>query len=147
MSGQNDVERTSKCFNCGKIEKLIEENGELVSDFEMVQIVFKGYSSEEERYIPLCPDCFKLYDNGKLEGIEERWIAEENRREYIGDVSMDEEDFLECDGCGKQIPKGMFYYSVDKVKEERDGETEGENLLNYCQGCFKKIEAVFKKRT
>jgi hypothetical protein len=143
MSDQNDVEKTSKCFNCGKIDKLREEDGELVSDFEMVQTDLKRYSSEEEKYMPLCQDCAKLYDSGKLEGIEERWIAEENRREYIGDASM--EEGFECDGCGKQIPKGTFYYSVDKLKEERDGKTEGENIFNYCQDCFKKIKSAFKK--
>jgi hypothetical protein len=147
MSDQNNDEKTSKCFNCGEIEELIEEDGELGSDFEMIQTDLKGYSSEEERYIPLCQDCAKLYQSGKLEGIEERWMAEENRREYIGDISMEEGEECECDGCGKQIPKGMFYYSVDKCKEERDGEMEIENLLNYCQNCFKKIEAVFKKHT
>lgn len=145
MSNQNDVERTSKCFNCGKNEKLIEEDGESGSDFEMVQTDLKRYSSEEERYIPLCQDCAKLFDRGKLKGIEERWMAEENKRQYVGDISMEEGE--ECDGCGKQIPKGMFYYSVDKLKEEIDGKTEGENLLIYCQDCFKKIEAIFKKRT
>jgi hypothetical protein len=51
------------------------------------------------------------------------------------------------DAVSKSQKKGMSYYSIDKVKEERDGEMEAENLLNYCQDCFKKIEAVFKKRT
>lgn len=144
MSDRNNDEKTSKCFNCGKIEELIEKDGELTSEFEMIQTDLRRYSSEEERYIPLCQDCAKLYQSGKLEGIEERWMAEENKREYIGDASMEED---ECDGCGKQIPKGMFYYSVDKLKEEKDGEMEQESLFTYCQDCFKKIEAVFKKRT
>lgn len=72
-----------KCYNCGKIEDVVRRGKELISDIERIETDLKEYSDEEEKFMPLCQDCFRDWQDGKLEDIEEKWIAEKNKWEYI----------------------------------------------------------------
>lgn len=72
-----------KCYNCGKIEKIVKMGKELVSDIDGIETDLKKYSEEEEKFMPLCQKCLKDWQDGKVKGIEEKWIAEKNKWEYI----------------------------------------------------------------
>ena len=132
-----------RCYNCGKEEKITEG----VSNIEKIEVDVKEYSDEEEKYMPLCSECVKKWENGELEDIEERWKAEKNKAYY----SSLEKCFLECCECGKELSVGMPYYSVcvNKEKEVKEGEVEvleAEALFTYCEDCFKNMEVVMRKK-
>lgn len=42
------LEATMKCYNWGKVEEIIEEDKELVSDIDRIETDLKEYSDEEE---------------------------------------------------------------------------------------------------
>ena len=134
---------TERCYNCGKEEKITEG----VSDIEKIEVDLKEYSDEEEKYMPLCSVCVKKWENGELEGIEQRWKEEKNKAYY----SSLGKGFLECCGCGKELSVGVPYYSVcvNKEKEVKEGEIEvleAEALFTYCEDRFKKMEVVMRKK-
>ncbi|RLI40780.1 hypothetical protein DRO69_12470 [Candidatus Bathyarchaeota archaeon] len=72
-----------KCYNCNKIEKIVKIGKGLVSDIERIETDLKECSDEEEKFMPLCQKCLKDWQDGKLKGIEEKWISEKNKWEYI----------------------------------------------------------------
>ena len=80
-----------KCYNCGKIEEMVEMGIELVSDIDRIEADLKEYSDEEEKFMPLCQKCLKDWQDGKLEGIEEKWISEKNKWKYISIEGFTEE--------------------------------------------------------
>ena len=134
---------TERCYNCGKEEEI--KNG--ISNIEKIETNLKEYSDKAEKFMPLCEECVKKWAEGKLEGIEEKWIAEKNKSNY----STLESGILECNECGKELPVGVPYYSVcvNKEKEVKEGEVEvleAEALFTYCEDCFKKIEVVIQKK-
>lgn len=79
VKGDEMIER---CYNCGKEEKITEG----FSDIEKIEVDLKDYSDEEEKFMPLCSECVKKWQNGELKGIEERWKAEENKRSYSSTI-------------------------------------------------------------
>jgi len=135
---------TERCYNCGKEEKITKG----VSNIEKIEVDLAEYSKEGEKYMPLCSECSEKLENGEIEGIEEKWKAEKNKARYssLEEPSEDEEEYLECYKCGKLIPIGVLYYSVNKEIEKSKGEIEAENLFIYCEDCFKKLEVVMKKK-
>ena len=72
-----------KCYNCGRLEEIVKQGKELVSDIERIETDLKEYSDEEEKSMPLCQKCLNDWQMGKLESIEEKWISEQNKWEYI----------------------------------------------------------------
>lgn len=72
-----------KCYNCGKIEEVVREGKEVVSDIERIETDLKEYSDEEEKFMPLCRKCLRDWHYDKLKGIEEKWIAEKNKWGYL----------------------------------------------------------------
>lgn len=66
-----------KCYNCGKHE--IIENG--FSDIDRIETNLEA--SEEEEYMPLCPNCVVLWKAGRLDNIEDNWIKDSNKYEFI----------------------------------------------------------------
>jgi len=49
-----------KCYNCGKIEDVVRRGKELISDIERIETDLKGYSDEEEKFMPLHA-CISLF--------------------------------------------------------------------------------------
>jgi len=71
-----------RCYNCGKKEKITKG----FSDIEKIEADLKYCSDEEEKFMPLCSECVKKWQNGELRGIEERWKVEENKRSYSSTI-------------------------------------------------------------
>lgn len=72
-----------RCYNCGKKEKIRDG----FSDMEKLEVDLKTHSdNEEEKFMPLCGECAKKWQNGELKGIEERWKAEESKRSYSSTI-------------------------------------------------------------
>lgn len=72
-----------KCYSCGKIEEIVRTGKEQISDIERIETDLKKYSDEEEKFMPLCQKCLNEWQDGKLKGIEEKWIVEKNKWKYI----------------------------------------------------------------
>ena len=72
-----------KCYNCGKPEELIGDEGNRFSDIDRIETDVIVYSSEEEKFMPLCQNCLKEWESGRLADIEQKWVAENNKLDYI----------------------------------------------------------------
>lgn len=72
-----------KCYNCGKPEELIGDEGSRFSDIDRIETEVIVYSNEEEKYMPLCQKCLKEWESGRLADIEQKWVAEKNKSDYI----------------------------------------------------------------
>ncbi len=83
-----------KCYNCGKLEEIA--NG--YSNIDMIE-TDSLILGEDELYMPLCEDCEKMSRKGELGNIEEKWIQESNKNEYIDLIEeygdTDSEDSIE----------------------------------------------------
>jgi hypothetical protein len=82
---RND-EASSKCYNCGESEIMLKNKQGFYSSIDMIETDFKT-SNENEKYMPLCPKCVKLWEEGELGNIQERWIKEKNKSVYFSDAN------------------------------------------------------------
>jgi len=72
-----------KCYNCGKLEELKGVEGNRFSDIDRIETEVIVYSDEEEKFMPLCQQCLREWQDGKLPDIESKWIEEQNKWDYI----------------------------------------------------------------
>ena len=72
-----------KCYNCGKLEELSGDEDNRFSDIDRIETDLLDYSDEEEKFMPLCQQCLREWQDGKLPDIESRWIEEQKKWEYI----------------------------------------------------------------
>ena len=72
-----------KCFNCGKLEELRSDEGNRFSDIERIETEMPVYSDEEEKFMPLCQQCLREWQNEQLPDIEAKWVEELNKWDFI----------------------------------------------------------------
>jgi hypothetical protein len=68
-----------KCYKCGKKEEIT--NG--YSNIDRVETDLEYFEDEEEKYMPLCQECVKLWENGELDKIEDKWVGDSNKINFI----------------------------------------------------------------
>ena len=69
-----------KCYNCEKSEEITND----ISNIDRIETDLEIFEDEEEKYMPLCQDCVKLWGNGELDNIESKWISESSKINFIG---------------------------------------------------------------
>ena len=99
--------KLEKCFNCGRIDRSLDKcimKGSMskrgfkeyhefftkrIMGILKIETHLQTYSRGDERFVPLCQKCTKLWLNGSLRDIEKRWMRETNRTRFFNvDISQ-----------------------------------------------------------